>query len=227
MEQARTLLGCFLFSHQDIDKKIGVLSGGEKNRVSMVKVLLQDANFLLLDEPTNHLDIPSKDILLKALKNYQGTLLFVSHDHDFIDELATHIVALDANGTKTYHGNYTDYKNAIAAYSKSSSLAKQPPLIPSARQSGKQRRVYRGTDRSPKAPEVQKPGKQYELQKTSKKLERKIAQLETSIKKVQNSFVDLEYGSPEFETQNIKLQELDKQLATTFTEWETIQKQLE
>ena len=105
----RAFLGSFLFSGDDIHKKISVLSGGEKSRVGMIKVLLQQANFLLLDEPTNHLDIPSKDILLKALKNYSGTIVFVSHDRDFINKLATSIIELTPQGTVTYAGNYDDY----------------------------------------------------------------------------------------------------------------------
>src|SRR5205814_8062876 len=83
-QKIRAFAGSFLFTKDTINKKVGVLSGGEKNRVGMIKVLLQNANFLLLDEPTNHLDIQSKDILLKALQTYQGTLLFVSHDKDFV-----------------------------------------------------------------------------------------------------------------------------------------------
>ena len=85
------MLGAFLFSGETINKPAGVLSGGQRNRLGMVKTLLQDANLLLLDEPTNHLDIPSKDVLLDALQRYTGTILFVSHDHDFVNSLATHI----------------------------------------------------------------------------------------------------------------------------------------
>ncbi|MGE0009275.1 MAG: ABC-F family ATP-binding cassette domain-containing protein [Candidatus Babeliales bacterium] len=213
-EQARTLLGCFLFGHEDISKKIGVLSGGEKNRVSMVKVLLQDANFLLLDEPTNHLDIPSKDILVKALKNYQGTLLFVSHDHDFINDLATHIIALDAHGTKNYHGNYHDYLAQVNAFNAQAS-ATLPVVQPQDKQ---QKKVH-------KEPLVHK--NIYELQKLSKKLERQITQLEQNIEKTQQSFLDLAYGTPEFDTNHRKLIQLEEELKKTFIEWESIQLQLE
>ncbi len=211
-EQARTLLGCFLFSGQDIKKKISVLSGGEKNRVSMVKVLLQDANFLLLDEPTNHLDIPSKDILLKALNGYQGTLLFVSHDHDFIDQLANHVIALDTNGTKAYHGNYTDYKNQIAAFSNKSNIAEGFRVANTS---------------SAKTKPTKGHGELYQLRKTAGKFERKIAQLEKNIEKAQHVFLDLEYGTQAFEIQNKELQDLQSQLEATFSEWETIVKQLE
>jgi ATPase components of ABC transporters with duplicated ATPase domains len=105
----RQLLGAFLFSNDDIYKKISVLSGGEKSRVGMAKVLLQHANFLLLDEPTNHLDMASKDILMSALQKYTGTLLFVSHDHDFINRIATRVLELTPTGLYSYSGNYDAY----------------------------------------------------------------------------------------------------------------------
>ena len=89
--ELRTLLGCFLFSEDDVFKRIGVLSGGERNRYALAKMLLAPSNFLLLDEPTNHLDMRAKDVLLDALKEYNGTVVFVSHDRYFIDNLATRI----------------------------------------------------------------------------------------------------------------------------------------
>ncbi len=92
--RVRGMLGAFLFPGDDAYKKIGVLSGGEKNRVAMVKVLLANANFLILDEPTNHLDLESKEILQKSLNEYKGTMLFVSHDRDFLDGLATRVLEL-------------------------------------------------------------------------------------------------------------------------------------
>jgi ATP-binding cassette subfamily F protein 3 len=82
--QLKTILGCFMFSGDDIDKKVGVLSGGERTRLAMVKLLLEPVNFLILDEPTNHLDIKSKDVLKEALLNFDGTLILVSHDRDFL-----------------------------------------------------------------------------------------------------------------------------------------------
>jgi ATP-binding cassette, subfamily F, member 3 len=82
--QLKTILGCFMFSGDDIDKKVGVLSGGERTRLAMVKLLLEPVNFLILDEPTNHLDLKSKDVLKEALLNFDGTLILVSHDRDFL-----------------------------------------------------------------------------------------------------------------------------------------------
>lgn len=105
----RSMLGAFLFPGEDVKKKIEMLSGGERNRVAMVKVLLQKANLLLLDEPTNHLDMQAKEVLLQALKQYQGTILFVSHDHYFIEQLADQIVALSHDGAHVYDGDYESY----------------------------------------------------------------------------------------------------------------------
>jgi ATP-binding cassette subfamily F protein 3 len=102
-------LGCFLFSADDVFKKIGVLSGGERNRYALLKMLLYPANFLLLDEPTNHLDLRAKDVLLEALSEYNGTVVFVSHDRYFIDKLATRVFEVGEGRVETYPGNYEDY----------------------------------------------------------------------------------------------------------------------
>ena len=107
--ELRTLLGCFLFSADEVFKRIGVLSGGERNRYALLRMLLHPANFLLLDEPTNHLDMRAKDVLLKALMDYTGTVVFVSHDRYFIDKLATRVFEVGNGGVEVYPGNYEDY----------------------------------------------------------------------------------------------------------------------
>ena len=107
--QLRSLLGCFLFSGDDVFKRIGVLSGGERNRYALLKMLLHPANFLLLDEPTNHLDMRAKDVLLEALMKYTGTVVFVSHDRYFIDKLATRVFEIGEGKVELYPGNYEDY----------------------------------------------------------------------------------------------------------------------
>ena len=105
----RTLLGCFLFSQDDVFKTIGVLSGGERNRYALARMLLRPKNFLLLDEPTNHLDMRAKDVLLDALREFSGTVVFVSHDRYFIDQLATRVFEIEGGGLRDYPGNYEDY----------------------------------------------------------------------------------------------------------------------
>jgi ATP-binding cassette subfamily F protein 3 len=107
--ELRSLLGCFLFSADDVFKRIGVLSGGERNRYALLRMLLHPAGFLLLDEPTNHLDIRAKDVLLAALSDYTGTVVFVSHDRYFIDKLATRVFHVGDGQVEVYPGNYEDY----------------------------------------------------------------------------------------------------------------------
>jgi ATP-binding cassette subfamily F protein 3 len=107
--ELRSLLGCFLFSEEDVFKKIGVLSGGERGRYALLRLLLHPANFLLLDEPTNHLDLRAKDVLLEALMKYTGTVVFVSHDRYFIDNLATRVFEVGDGKVEIFPGNYEDY----------------------------------------------------------------------------------------------------------------------
>jgi ATP-binding cassette, subfamily F, member 3 len=200
-QKIRMLLGSFLFSRDFINKKAGVLSGGERNRLGMVRVLLKNANVLLLDEPTNHLDIPSKDILLSALQSFQGTMIFVSHDQDFTNELATHILELTKDHTHLYHGNYQEY-----LYQKS--LQQEAPESASSTSSSK-----------PNQKNVQSDA-QTEIKK-ARVTESTIAKLEKQIKEVEHSFVDLAYGTPEFNKAQEKLTKLQKELEQQMHEWET------
>ena len=108
--ELRGILGCFLFSEDDVFKPIGVLSGGERNRYALARMLMVPSNFMLLDEPTNHLDMRAKDVLLTALQEYNGTVVFVSHDRYFIDKLATRVVEVEDGRVHVYPGNYEDYQ---------------------------------------------------------------------------------------------------------------------
>jgi ATP-binding cassette subfamily F protein 3 len=107
--ELRSLLGSFLFSEDDVFKKIGVLSGGERNRYALARMLLHPSNFLLLDEPTNHLDLRAKDVLLESLQEFNGTCVFVSHDRYFIDRLATRVFEIADGAVHLFPGNYEDY----------------------------------------------------------------------------------------------------------------------
>ncbi len=108
-QEIRTILSQFLFTGDDLEKTINLLSGGERARVALVKLMLQQANFLVLDEPTNHLDLMSKEVLEGALADYPGTLFFISHDRFFLNRLATRVVELSEGGLVSYLGNYDDY----------------------------------------------------------------------------------------------------------------------
>ena len=108
--ELRSILGCFLFSEDDVFKTIGVLSGGERNRYALARMLMVPSNFMLLDEPTNHLDMRAKDVLLNSLQEYNGTVVFVSHDRYFIDKLATRIIEVENGRVQVYPGNYEDYQ---------------------------------------------------------------------------------------------------------------------
>lgn len=108
--ELRSLLGCFLFTEDDVFKTIGVLSGGERNRYALARMLLRPSNFLLMDEPTNHLDLRAKDVLLESLQSFTGTIVFVSHDRYFIDKLATRVFEIGAGEVHVFPGNYEDYR---------------------------------------------------------------------------------------------------------------------
>ncbi len=105
----RTLAGCFGFSGDEIDKKCRVLSGGEKARLVMAKMLYDPPNFLVLDEPTNHLDMATKEMLIAALASYEGSMLFVSHDRHFLAALSNRVLELADDGVHVYGGGYTEY----------------------------------------------------------------------------------------------------------------------
>jgi ATP-binding cassette subfamily F protein 3 len=106
----RTILGNFLFSGDDVYKKIKILSGGEKSRVALAKTLLSPKNFLVLDEPTNHLDIQSRNVLIEALQQYDGTFIVVSHDRHFIDKICNKVWYIENNGVFEYPGNYSEFE---------------------------------------------------------------------------------------------------------------------
>jgi ATP-binding cassette subfamily F protein 3 len=135
--ELRSVLGCFLFSGEEVFKKIKVLSGGEKSRVALAKVLISEANFLLLDEPTNHLDMQSVNILIQALQQYEGTYVVVSHDRYFVSNIANKIWYIEDHEIKEYPGSFDEYEewqasrgnNAAVTPKKANEKAK-PELAP-------------------------------------------------------------------------------------------------
>ena len=127
----RSLLGCFLFSGDDVFKPLGVLSGGERNRYALARILVSPSNFLLLDEPTNHLDMRAKDVLLEAISGYSGTVVFVSHDRYFIDRLATRVLEIENGAITAYEGNYEDYLRRKEALATPAAQSSSSVVIPS------------------------------------------------------------------------------------------------
>ncbi len=142
-EYLRNLAGGFLFSGDDTAKKIEDLSGGEKVRVSFMKLMMEKPNFLMLDEPTNHLDIYSIEVLEDSLEDYEGTLLVVSHDRHFLDSVCNKIYYLDENGLESFNGNYEDYKISIAGKGNEESAEKQEKKLNYEEQKEKNRRLTR------------------------------------------------------------------------------------
>lgn len=199
----RAFLGSFLFSGDDVHKKIKVLSGGEKNRVAMVKTLLQKANFLLLDEPTNHLDIQSQDLLLQALKKYDGTILIVSHDHLFVQQLADHILELTPSGLRSYPGTYEEYlvdKQAKDARERGDAATSAPaPSAPKENQSKKN-----NNDET----------NDFELHKKIRHLERQIEKFEQDRDRVSIKLSEQTYGSKEYQKALAQLEYISKELST-------------
>jgi ATP-binding cassette subfamily F protein 3 len=222
--QMRTLLGSFLFSGEDVFKRIGVLSGGERNRYALARMLLHPPNFLLLDEPTNHLDLRAKDVLLEALRRYSGALVFVSHDRYFIDGLATRIFEIQDGHLHDYPGNYEDYlwqKGRGGA-------AAQPPQNVENPTSGQAQAS--ASTASPAQPELRarrlNPILLRQMRRRHNELEEEITRFEAEI-----SGYELELASFKSAAESIRLAKLIEerraQLRTMIQEWEQIGLSLE
>jgi ATP-binding cassette, subfamily F, member 3 len=222
--ELRSLLGCFLFSGDDVFKRIGVLSGGERNRYALLKMLLHPANFLLLDEPTNHLDIRAKDVLLEALEKYTGTVVFVSHDRYFIDKLSTRVFEIGDGKVEIYPGNYEDYlwrKQGGAAVLEAQT-AKTVGLTV-APTNGNQPSLAEAAE--PKAKRMN-PMKRKQMEDRLHELEREIAQAEGAIAECETQLQNFVSAD---ETQRVG-QELSQSKVTLqglMAEWEELSGALE
>ena len=211
--EIRNTLAAFLFTGEDVFKKISALSGGERGRVSLAKLMLSEANFLILDEPTNHLDITSKEILETALNAYEGTVLYVSHDRYFINKTATRILELTHQQFVNYIGNY-DY------YLEKKELLTPVSDTPAANGKAEAPSTQKLDWKQQKETQALLRKKENDL----KKCEEKIETLETK-----NAALDDEMAKPEIATNSAKLQEIAKEkaaveaeLETLYTKWEEL-----
>jgi ATP-binding cassette subfamily F protein 3 len=218
----RNLLGCFLFSGDDVFKRIGVLSGGERNRYALLRMLLYPANFLLLDEPTNHLDIRAKDILLNALSAYTGTVVFVSHDRYFIDKLATRVFEIGGGRVEVYPGNYEDFlwRKQGGAAKLQESVSTSTHVAPRANGNGAKPSVSEN-----KAKRLN-PIKRKQMEERSKKLEEQISSLESTIAGCESSLQNF-VSAEETTRLTLELDQARNELRERTAEWEQIGQELE
>ncbi|MEP7353199.1 MAG: ABC-F family ATP-binding cassette domain-containing protein [Acidobacteriota bacterium] len=215
--QLRSLLGCFLFSEDDVFKKIGVLSGGERNRYALAKLLLAPSNFLLLDEPTNHLDMRAKDVLLESLRGYTGTVVFVSHDRYFIDNLATRIFEIEEGHVHVYPGNYEDYLWRKAGGNEAAPSIFSVTAAPLA--------VIAAPVAATPAKRVN-PMKLQKLRDRLKELEATVAALESNIAQCEAALADFK-SSEETVRLNEQLTKNAQELEVRVAEWEAASAELE
>jgi len=209
--ELRSVLGCFLFTDDDVFKKIKVLSGGEKSRVALAKTLISEANFLLLDEPTNHLDFISENILIQALQQYEGSYVVVSHNRHFITQTANKIWYIEDKEIKEYPGTYEEY-----LYWKNSIKTDDTPPPPPKKTNAKEKQVKNNDEAD----------LNQEIKKKIKVLEEQI--LEQEGKKEETEKELNSNPSPEELAKLLTLhQEIQQALETLNNEWEVLVEQLE
>lgn len=203
--EIRNTLAAFLFTGKDVFKKISALSGGERGRVSLAKLMLSEANFLILDEPTNHLDITSKEILETALNAYEGTVLYVSHDRYFINKTANRILELTQQEFVNYIGNYDYY------------LEKKDILAPAQNVSDSVRESEPSAQKLDWKQQKENQALTRKRENDLKKCEERIEKLET-----QSTTLDKEMAKPEIATNSVRLQEIAKEKEEIETELEQL-----
>jgi ATP-binding cassette subfamily F protein 3 len=217
--QLRNILGAFLFRDDDVEKKAKVLSGGEKSRLALAKMLLHPANVLILDEPTNHLDLDSKEVLLEALKDFRGTLIFVSHDRYFIDELATKIGEVGGRTLKLHWGNYEDFVR----------LQNPSPPVTEAASAPEPRAPAEVR----KATRASRPERRNGASNRDRELRKRIQRLEESISETEIAVASLEgrmavpgfYDDPTASADVVAThQSLKDELDRLYQEWETLER---
>ncbi|MBO4846797.1 MAG: ABC-F family ATP-binding cassette domain-containing protein [Lachnospiraceae bacterium] len=221
--EIRNVLAAFLFTGEDVFKKISSLSGGEKGRVSLAKLMLSEANLLILDEPTNHLDITSKEILESALNNYEGTLLYVSHDRYFINRTADRILELKNHSFTEYVGNYDYYlekKDTITDFASSVADSKNNETSKAVTESESKLDWKAQKEHQAVLRKIQ--NRLNDVEKKIETLEEKKESLEAALADPVNS-----YNSAKLNDLTAQLAEVDEKLLTLMDDWEQVSQELE
>ncbi len=236
--ELRSVLGCFLFSDDDVFKKIGVLSGGERNRYALARMLMNPSNFLLLDEPTNHLDMRAKDVLLRSIEEFQGTVVFVSHDRYFIDKLATRVFEVADGAVTLYNGNYEEYlyrKSGAAEAAAAAQAASEKPKQQQGQQKqqqGQQPNKQAGQQQNNPAPAADdkqrrlNPIKLRQTKERQRGIEDEITRLEIEIADFEMALSDFQSAQQSIEIAEI-LEARRTDLQNLMTEWEEVSQMLE
>jgi ATP-binding cassette, subfamily F, member 3 len=217
--QSRTILGNFLFSQEEVDRKVAVLSGGERRRLALAALVAGRSNLLVLDEPTNHLDVEAREALEEALDAYEGTVVLVSHDRALIDAVATHTASIENRSITLRHGDYNDYLEAIAE--------RPAPLPPAATVKAKakdkeeQRRQRVATPRQ--QPVKRRPSQR--VQRLIRDLESGIASLEAEQAQLETALSDPAGASDHARLGELgtRYQQVQEELAWKLLEWERVQ----
>jgi len=213
--ELRSILGCFLFTGDDVFKKIRVLSGGEKSRVALAKALTADANFLVLDEPTNHLDIQSVNILIQALKQFEGTFIVVSHDRYLLDNVANKIWFIEDQQIKEYPGTYQEYEDWQAKR----------------QQNNEEKTKTKSVKQAPEQPKSTKQSKaeKPEKDRQNKKLHRELEVIESHIAEKEKALSQMELmmADQQLYSDPVKLREATQQYDVLKAEMQTLQTQWE
>ncbi|PIR20061.1 MAG: ABC-F family ATPase [Deltaproteobacteria bacterium CG11_big_fil_rev_8_21_14_0_20_47_16] len=235
MPRIRTILGRLMFSGDTVKKPMGVLSGGELSRVVFGQIMLQQPNTLILDEPTNHLDMESRENLLAALKEYPGTILFVSHDQYFLDQLATRIIRLDRHQTDDYLGGYQDYlrKNGMDYLGHVVAESKPTKHRETTQVESKEGSVSKEGQRKERAAERAKVNERLKpLQKELAACEEKVATLEARLKEITHTMAHPKRVDGKTDWDSVaglgkEKKQIETDLAHLEAEWEQLQKEIE
>ena len=222
----RTILGCFLFQGDDVFKKVSVLSGGEKSRLALARMLLKSANFMIFDEPTNHLDMQSKNILQQALDQYEGTFMIVSHDRDFLDPIVNKVLEVQPGYIRTYLGNVSYY---LQKKKEEEEALKVEPSNKNGTPEKENRDLSRKEERRIEAEKRQARYRKVKpLQKKLEKAESRIEKLEKRKKEIEEAMADSEFydDSEQVKKTTMEYDKLKAELVEVYSEWEELAMQI-